>query len=451
MDRRKKCGTCRFFKDADMAGSGWCRHPKRGKLHDLVLVRKEELACRNSWDQDLWEPPGEHPRAQDAPSQAADQPTPGGGFNRPVMPAGDSATGGVSNATDRVTEIAVPIERPRPPMPMARRWTSATRAQQDFDLPGIGTTGTIDEERERNGDERPVKSAGKAEPVRRVTELDENAPSDSDRWRTADPYEARLTANVPTPSIPDAARDRATRAVRETPYSGSRVSRRQMTEYVQESPIQPVMGAAGSGRTEPLPIDELNKAMEEIDSPIDRAQPSIQPGISLPGMEETQRYGEAHETQVPALTPDRRNEGAPHVHVDGVDLGSGQNAEFRRPAKRPVDNTPEPIDRVTWISGIARCCGNCRDFRRGPDGKTGVCTNSYAFQEQPVVQSDQLACGAGRGEWWLPHDEFWLERADTSHHTRPTPYLDAALAERQALPSEHGRESLDGDDYRVGR
>jgi hypothetical protein len=142
--------------------------------------------------------------------------------------------------------------------------------------------------------------------------------------------------------------------------------------------------------------------------------------------------------------------GAPHVHVDGVDLGTGQNAEFRRPVKRASDNAHEPIDRVAWISGIARCCGNCRDFRRSPDGKTGVCTNSYAFQEQPVVQSDQLACGAGRGEWWLPHDEYWLERADTSHHTRPTPYLDAALAERQAQASEHGRESFDRD-YRVGR
>src|SRR5436305_10343378 len=53
---KRKCGTCRYFNDRGIAGSGWCQHPARRELRDMVLVRKSELACRNGWDQDLWEP-----------------------------------------------------------------------------------------------------------------------------------------------------------------------------------------------------------------------------------------------------------------------------------------------------------------------------------------------------------------------------------------------------------
>jgi len=49
-----------------------------------------------------------------------------------------------------------------------------------------------------------------------------------------------------------------------------------------------------------------------------------------------------------------------------------------------------------------------------------------------VVECDQLACRSSTGVWWLPSDDFWLDRAEIAHHTRPTPYLDAILAEVQA-------------------
>ncbi|MEJ7837545.1 MAG: hypothetical protein WKF81_01950, partial [Thermomicrobiales bacterium] len=38
-----------------MSGSGWCTHPKRKLQSDVrILVRKGELACRNSWGDDFW-------------------------------------------------------------------------------------------------------------------------------------------------------------------------------------------------------------------------------------------------------------------------------------------------------------------------------------------------------------------------------------------------------------
>src|SRR5438045_9644141 len=65
---KRKCGTCRFFNDRGIAGSGWCQDPARRELRDMVLVRKSELACRNGWDQDLWEPGAESDMPVDLPS-----------------------------------------------------------------------------------------------------------------------------------------------------------------------------------------------------------------------------------------------------------------------------------------------------------------------------------------------------------------------------------------------
>jgi hypothetical protein len=57
---QRKCGTCKYFEEGGIAASGWCRHPERQDLQFMVLVRKTELACRNGWNEDLWEPaPGQ--------------------------------------------------------------------------------------------------------------------------------------------------------------------------------------------------------------------------------------------------------------------------------------------------------------------------------------------------------------------------------------------------------
>lgn len=52
----RRCGTCRYFEEGGLAGSGWCRHPQRRELQHMVFVRRGELACRTGWDHDLWEP-----------------------------------------------------------------------------------------------------------------------------------------------------------------------------------------------------------------------------------------------------------------------------------------------------------------------------------------------------------------------------------------------------------
>ncbi len=55
-DQKRQCLTCQYFQKAQLSGNGWCTHPKRQLASDVrILVREKELACRNSWGDDLWE------------------------------------------------------------------------------------------------------------------------------------------------------------------------------------------------------------------------------------------------------------------------------------------------------------------------------------------------------------------------------------------------------------
>jgi hypothetical protein len=53
--QKRCCATCRYFQDTQLSGNGWCTHPKRKASSDVILlVRKGELACRDSWGDDFW-------------------------------------------------------------------------------------------------------------------------------------------------------------------------------------------------------------------------------------------------------------------------------------------------------------------------------------------------------------------------------------------------------------
>lgn len=57
-EKKRQCGTCRFFKEKDAGGHGKCTHPKRaGTDADLLLLRPTELACRTKWGDSLWQDP----------------------------------------------------------------------------------------------------------------------------------------------------------------------------------------------------------------------------------------------------------------------------------------------------------------------------------------------------------------------------------------------------------
>lgn len=66
---QRQCGTCRFYQPSPLEGAGWCRNLLRVSTDDLVLVRRWELACRNGWGKDDWQP-AEHGRAPEQPAHA---------------------------------------------------------------------------------------------------------------------------------------------------------------------------------------------------------------------------------------------------------------------------------------------------------------------------------------------------------------------------------------------
>lgn len=51
----RRCGTCAHHQPGADPCSGRCRHPKRQTGGLIVLVREQELACRTTWGEDLWE------------------------------------------------------------------------------------------------------------------------------------------------------------------------------------------------------------------------------------------------------------------------------------------------------------------------------------------------------------------------------------------------------------
>jgi hypothetical protein len=64
--KRRVCESCYFYEAAGIVNSGWCRHPDRQFSTGVrLVVRGNELNCRNGWDSDLWVPAGIEPGASD--------------------------------------------------------------------------------------------------------------------------------------------------------------------------------------------------------------------------------------------------------------------------------------------------------------------------------------------------------------------------------------------------
>ena len=362
---QRKCGTCRFFQDAVIACSGWCTHPDRGELHDLVLVRRAELACRNSWDQDLWEQT-DGVSSPPAPATSVQSKIP----NRGVP----------ENPTDRITSIS--ISKVKQVEPSRRKHPAVTGGQQSLGTSDVvaaqKTPGQID------GRSRSVNGSSLGPSFEMA--LRGGRASNSDQFETAG-------VEKPEPVVRRSF-DRMVEPPKPT-YVG-------MVKPVVEAPSQ-------IADTSPLPVEELSRVLEEGERPQSTA-PNGRSGNGFPAV-------------------DAPLERVVNIDGPGGDYGESPARELPSSSTSAQAIQPQsPIDSISWIAGVPRCCDTCRDFRRDPEGKEGYCGNRDAQIPQTMVKSHELACRSSFGVWWLPTDETWLERADVSHHTRPTPYLDELLA-----------------------
>lgn len=339
-------------------------HPDRGDLHDLVLVRRAELACRNSWDRDLWEPSGRPVADGGGPGGSIEIPRPG------TVP---------DNPTDRVTSISISklkqsaVERPRHPAVTGGQGTNSTTVESSLETPTVGRQ------------------------ISRKHHVSSLEPAFTMALRGGGSQVNDRGGTEPT--------DRRTTVVRTSSTRSPEPPAPRMSESFQRRSHPPKKFEA----TSPLPIEELNRLV----------QPSpARPAASAPVSEPV------------AATQD--GNAAPLVHIDGLEREAGpERNAFTASLNTPDESLPNrsPLDVIPWIAGIPRCCDTCRDYRRAPEGAGGYCGNPDAFVDQTVVQSQELACRSSIGVFWLPSDELWLDQADISHHTRPTPYLDEILAD----------------------
>lgn|GEM_PF-3484073 len=428
----------------------------------MVLVRKTELACRNSWDQDLWdlaEQPLDLQHSTNIPIPIS------GGDSRDLhvaqvdMAVDDPARAG-EMFTDRITSISMPTRSQLRPTSSAGGDLHAEDEAAASELQAARSS--VRDARKRRQEQRHLERRKHQETLLKQAGdlLDTTQPEDRDdrdlaRMR-AD--EGPLTAKHQRRSDPPAAEPPAAPPVVGSSFERPRASAPRSVEFSATPPRfrgndmppastdMPVKKASPSkpthnghqeqtqlksGETAPMP------SPTEIRRAIDQRQAAAEPVVehmSEPRASKRRRTAldDVPVDLPPAVEPRRPTwvTGAGHV---------AQPAPVNLPRARAVD----PIDRNDDVGSVRRCCATCRDFRQVGDGRTGWCTNAYAFGEKRMVQSDEIACRSSLGIWWLPHDGLWLEQADTTHHGRPTPLLDEVLGtattERETIDQRSAR------------
>lgn len=434
----------------------------------MVLVRKSELACRNGWAQDLWEP-GPAALADDSGGEPHERAL-------PIGPNGHAPTTGervaelgrpsTSTYTDKIiTTIAAKpgpaltpvksmrITPDRPPEFLAEDGREFEReSHSEVREARRRVVEQRDAQKRRNSDDKPTdQPAATIRPIARQQPdpLIPSAPTmtgsaiqgfpmppaeldlSNDGVPTVKrvPRSDRTRRDVPLPSPPSGERSPRPGP---PPVAGPPVAMVSPRRAI--APSKPV--APRAQQTEQLPIEEVRAYAASMPD-ARRATPS--PGaVDVPERKPAPASGQARANRERAALagsadrqPARHTAGrsAP-AHAPSATIARRQVAVTVEPAP-PAAPAPVPVDPIDCdqrLRGVLRCCATCRDFRPLDDGEQGWCANPYAFAERRMVKSDQLACHSSLGTWWLPHDDLWLERADVTHHGRPTPLIDNLLS-----------------------
>ncbi len=457
---KRKCGTCRHFKDGGIAGSGWCLHPARRELNHMVLVRKSELGCRNNWDQDLWEP---------APGFGGEPDTPGDHIPTPPqidspLSAGTVAAPVGEMFTDRLTSITMAAPRAAATADGALGSDSIANPVERSDVRAARRRRVeqLERDREQHQRERSDEArklvedtpGSKAMQKPPVTESRPVTPSIQPQRAIPEPRPQPQRPIVTRPSMPMPA------------PAPSSVSSERMVRHT-ESVIPQAVPSANK-----LPRDE---SVSFGASPSSFGSPRVAPQVApverraadpprparthqhqdtdeLPiaevrAQQQAQPANQGHRSGVPTSPPvvaTNRGispEADPPIderdprwlvwagQIDGDRSSASPAAAGGQPGAElqeilPVAMPADPVDSATRTRNIPHCCATCRDFRPIGSGTTGWCANPHAFDSRRMVESGDLACRSSIGSWWLPNDDVWLDHADTTYHSRPTPLLD---------------------------
>lgn len=407
----------------------------------MVLVRKSELACRNGWDQDLWEQ-GAAPSGSGM-AQPVDQFFSQNGtapaFSPDMIPDPSIADANVGEIfTDKIQSIGLSLRTVHQTLPVAQSPTGPVEHPSD----GHDSRSDVREARRRRQEQRSEEQRrhqqARADAAGAMLGQPAHpAPSTPEQPASQPPGERIATpGRVPIGEIHRPTRIEESSA--KAPPDAMSGSGRDNAEWIEvrgapdrfgegKRPLHHLSDGRNDsgGGTEPLPVEQVREGMDAdaVDPPVTRDDltaaepPYLEPAI--PHRETTWITGAGSIEISPGATM-RDNPS------DGI------APETRLPLAMPRD----PIDASGFASSVPRCCATCRDFKRVGDGARGWCVNPHAFTERRMVESDGISCRSSIGSWWLPSDDLWLERVDMTHHGRPTPLLDQL----------HGDDLVEGHD-----
>lgn len=462
--KKRVCENCRFFQEAGVAKSGWCNNPLRKESSDVKLVvRRNELACRNGWAQDLF-------RARTDESEAADivlhdtvslrplppvspeemsflvnsqRDKPSEAEPPPVLPAVDVVVGEAPSTKPASERVSLLTHDPRSAILKARE---RYRARMSAEL-RRGEGG-------RAADDRPVDTSGSLAPVPPVRSSAPTAPLPSMRQpRAAEVPPVRLSevprdfptmtsfpedearfSSIPEPVegivLPRAAANTSERI--ETAASGfgddlveDEIELSSATTTASDPPAVPSRRRGGDTDLRRRPQRDV--APVERDA-VDKMPPQEADAGDLVRAERPERrrfdFGRRRRE-------DRRVVAAEFEQIDPEPPGMEERWPGEATVRPAIDEFVDDVNPIIEIApSVPRMCKTCRDFRPADSGERGWCTNKWAFSHRRMVDADELPCETSVGCWWLPHDDVWLATADVSAHGQPTPLVDHWLAHK---------------------
>lgn len=384
---KQKCGTCRFFQEAGLAGSGWCHHPERKTSNGvMIMVRRNELACRNEWQRSLWAPrdgePGDEPTFQRAPTMGPVAPATADHL-RALLATDHGMTPEAEGEDVLLSEARIVSDAPTEPEPVL---ASARAKPLASSAPAFDARSAVFRAREAYRERNRAKSMQERQSIR--------AQSVSSESRSRGTFVGAVAADQP-----EARLSQSGMAAEHHPIMPAPVVHALPDEDSEREQ------ARAAERSEPFEVRP-----EHIERDRDR----------LPANRST-RAAAADEQPVP-------RPGGSELDVCPAEPAKpepGDEAAVAHP--RGVEEAPLPA----WFrTDLPRVCRACRDFRPSADGQRGWCANDWAFTHSRLVHADDLApCQSAIGDWWVPVDDVWLVAADVSSHGRPTPLLDRLLGD----------------------
>ena len=464
--RQHKCATCRFYQEARLASSGWCHHPQRKTTNDLmIMVRKNELACRDEWSHDLWEARSNQSVA-DAPPLTELFP------DRKMPPATESeiaallqserppnGAGGVSGQKEPddvvLSELGAPSERPtrRERPDVLPEWATPTPRPLESPAPPpriseLGSRSAIIRARETYR-ERSRLEVARANEISRLTakvEAEQASSEDIDSKRPITDFGQGDSVAPDISPIQDRAAQTPASSVDavQTPLLNTEITL-QPTSSTQDRDIdhgdsqaEPLSSVASVADARPLmgraDERELTWLSEPTEPDTATVSADVQPWPA--DADEDIRQNDAAHSAWYDRTANRNNQASgertTRLSLDAEDYEEGgadaEHLNYDVVVGDDFENPSASPPGLDLAAHLPRICRTCRDFRPAENGERGWCANQWAFSHRRVVDADERTpCEGVLGNWWLPVDEVWSEAADVSSHGQPTPLLDAWL------------------------